>query len=560
MASVATMAVGAVGSAKAQTVATPGGTFPPATYQGVAGNGITAFLGLRYAAAPTGPLRFAPPAPPAFVPGTISATRFGSACPQNASASEAESTNEDCLSLDVYVPASSVSPTADLPVMVFLHGGGFVQGQGSAFDNRSTPMDLAIQGNTIVVTLNYRLGILGSLSDARLSALSATGASGNYGLMDQQFALKWVRQNIGAFGGNANNVTIFGQSGGAVSTCSHIVSPTAAGLFHRAIIESGPCSTPLSTRAPAQAAGASIVAKLGCDNATAAQTVTCLRALSVPQILAAQGTITAANTFGSLLAFTPIVDGVLIPKEPILALVLGQFNRVPVIQGTNHDEGRLFVAGAFDLNANVGPLTAAGYPAAVQSLVQGVLGGATGTNQTRLERMTQEVLTEYPLSHFAGPDEALAAVLTDSAFSCQAYISDALFSLYVPTFAYEFSDENAPTPFAPQVSFPYGAAHTDELPFLFTVNGVTLSSSEQTLAATMKSYWTNFAKNANPNTFTAPFWPRYTVLDPAVQSLVPPNPSAEINFAPQHKCGFWLRLMRKTILESVADHLTPIGR
>jgi para-nitrobenzyl esterase len=552
------MALGALGSAKAQTVTTPGGTFPPATYQGVARNGITAFLGIRYAAAPTGPLRFAPPVPPSFVPGTISATQFGSACPQNASASEAASTNEDCLSLDVYVPSSSVSATADLPVMVFVHGGGFTIGAGSAFGNSAPPTDLAIQGNAIVVTLNYRLGILGFLSDARLSALSATGASGNYGLMDQQFALRWVQQNIGAFGGNANNVTLFGQSAGAISVCSHIVSPTAAGLFHRAIIESGPCSTPLTMVAQAQAAGASIVTELGCNDATATQTVTCLRALSVSQILAAQSSITAANTFGSLLAFTPIVDGVLIRKEPIMSLVLGQFNRVPVIQGTNHDEGRIFVAGAFDLNPNVGPLTAAGYPAAVQWVVRGVLGGATGTNQTEVERRAQEVLTEYPLSQFTSPGEALAAILTDSAFSCQANISDTLFSLYVPTFAYEFSDENAPTLLVPPVSFPYGATHTDELPFLFTVNGLTLSGSEQTLAAMMKSYWTNFAKNANPNTFAAPFWPRYTVLGPAVQSLVPPNPSTEFNFAPQHKCGFWFGLLRQTILESAADQLTRV--
>ena len=235
----------ATAGVRAETVTTPSGAFPSATYQGVAGNGITMFRGIRYASAPTGALRFAAPTPPAPIAGTIAATQFGSSCPQSPSAFGTASTDEDCLFLNVYVPGASVSSANSLPVMVFFHGGAFIYGEGSDYD----PTAMAIEGHVVVVTINYRLGILGYLADAALSTQAPNRVSGNYGLMDQQFSLKWVQQNIGAFGGNARNVTIFGESAGGFSVCSSVVSPAAAGLFQRAITESGPCTEPLPTLA-----------------------------------------------------------------------------------------------------------------------------------------------------------------------------------------------------------------------------------------------------------------------------------------------------------------------
>jgi para-nitrobenzyl esterase len=561
---------GLIGRADAQTVTTPGGTFPAETFQGVAGNDITTFLGIRYAAAPTGNLRFAPPTPPAAVAGTVNATQFGSGCPQTASPFGIASNDEDCLFLNVYVPGSSVSARNRLPVMVFYHGGAFVFGEGSIYN----PTQMAIQGNTIVVTINYRLGILGYLADAALDTVSAQNVSGNYGLRDQQFALKWVQQNISAFGGNPNDVTIFGESAGGFSVCANIVSPAARGTFQKAITESGPCATPLPTKAAAEAGGAQIVSALGCADATAAETVACLRALPISTILAVTAGVTNGASLASLFAFFPNVDGVLIPQEPILSIALGQYNHVPVIEGTNHDEGRLFVALAFDLNPKVGPLTAAEYPTAVaaiaatavqegQAALASLNGGNTTTNssstQQEIAQITQEILNEYPLKNFSSPDVALATILTDSGFSCPANISSELFSLQTPTFAYEFNDENAPMLFLPPVSFPYGATHTDELQFLFNFPNDPLSANEQRLATTMKGYWTNFARNGNPNGSGDPTWPGLSILADDIQSLTAPTPSVEFNFAQDHKCNFWVGILVQTALAGIANQLSANG-
>jgi para-nitrobenzyl esterase len=553
------------------TVTTPNGTFPAQSYAGIAATGITDFLGIRFASPPVGVLRFAPPVPPAAVSGTLNATSFGSACPQNASPFGTASTNEDCLFLNVYVPGGSVSAKNNLPVMVFFYGGAFVDGEGSLYD----PTNMAVQGNTIVVTINYRLGILGYMASAALSAESANGVSGNYGFEDQLLALEWVKQNIGAFGGNSSDVTIFGESAGGFSVCAAIVSPKGAGLFRRAITESGPCGIPLPTLAGAQASGATMVSALGCGASTNAETVACLRNASVDSILAEQANITSAASLLSLAAFFPNVDGQLIPQQPILSVALGQYNHVPVIEGTNHDEGRLFVALGFDLNPAVGTITPAEYPIAIQGIAaalvteeSGVLpttsntaSTGSGSNANEVNMISQEILREYPLSNYAGPGEALGAVLTDGIFSCIANITNELFSLSVPTFAYEFNDENVPTTLLPAVSFPYGATHTDELQFLFTLAGApsALSSSEQSLATSMKSYWTTFANGGSPNSHQTPTWAPFDLAAGNVQSLNTPRPAVEFNYAAGHHCNFWLGILEQTILENVAADLTSHG-
>jgi para-nitrobenzyl esterase len=565
--------VSLMAGAMAQTVTTPGGTFPSETFQGAAGNGITDFLGIRFAAPPTGNLRFAPPAPPAAVAGTVSATSFGSGCPQSASPFGTASTSEDCLFLNVYVPGSSVSSKNNMPVMVFFYGGAFVDGEGSLYD----PTNMAIQGNTIVVTINYRLGILGYMADAALSAESSNSVSGNYGFLDQLFALQWVQQNIGAFGGNPHDVTIFGESAGGFSVCAAVVSPSGSGLFQRAITESGPCGEPLPTLAGASASGAAIVSALGCADSSNAATVACLRDLSVDAILEEQSKVTSAASLSSLAAFFPNVDGKFIPQEPILALALGEYNKVPVIEGTNHDEGRLFVALAFDLNPAIGTITDADYQPAIQAIAStlvteeaGLLATSStmastnaGSSAQEVQQITQQILNEYPLKNFSGPGTALGAVLTDSLFSCTANITDELLSLTVPTFAYELNDENVPTPLLPPVSFPYGATHTDELQFLFTLNGVPsstrLSSAEDTLSATMQNYWTSFAANGSPNSRNTETWLAFDLLDDNTQSLVPPTPSIAFNLASEHHCDFWIGILEETVLDSVASTLKADG-
>ncbi len=543
-----------MGHASAQTVTTPKGIFPSQTYQGVVAGGTTDFLGIRYAAAPTANLRFAAPTAPAAVAGTIGALKFGSSCPQTPSPFGRASVDEDCLFLNIFVPSPPVSSKNRFPVMVFFHGGAFVVGEGSDFNGTL----LATQGKVIIVTINYRLGILGYMADAALDAESPSGASGNYGLADQQFALKWVHQNIAAFGGDPERVTIFGESAGGFSVCANVVSPAAAGLFQRAITESGPCSSSLPTKAVAETEGAGIAGALGCTQTTSAAIAACLRALTVPEILTVQGGITAQNSIASLTAFFPNVDGVLIPEEPVQALALGRFNHVPLLMGTNHDEGRLFIALDFDLNPVVGPLTPAEYPTAVAAIAAAAVAEGGSNNPVLVAQITKEILQRYPLNGFASPDLALSAIFTDSAFSCPSNLALQLTSLQVASFGYEFNDEKAPMALLPAVTFPYGATHTDELQFLFPF-GTNLSANEQKLATTMRAYWTNFATHGNPNHAGQPFWPEFGVLVNDDQSLTAPTPAVEFDFAQEHKCNFWTDVLLQTSLSGVADQLRSTG-
>lgn len=311
--------------------------------------------------------------------------------------------------------------------------------------------------------------------------------------------------------------------------------------------------------------GATIVSALGCSEATDALTVACLRSpsLSVSTILAEESNVLAGPGFSSIFDFFPNFDGVVIPQQPALALALAldKYNHVPVIQGTNHDEGRYFVAVAFDLNPMVGPLTTlVEYQEAVEAFAATFVAEESGTSTATLaQHITQEILNEYPLSNFPNPDEALSAVFTDGAFSCQANIANEIFSLSVPTFGYEFNDENAPMLFLPPVSFPYGATHTDELQFLFPFAPSLLSASEQQLATTMKSYLTNFARNGNPDGSGTAQWAAFNLLAGNVQSLIPPKPQIEFDFAKEHNCGFWIGILEQTILQSVANTLTAHG-
>src|SRR6516165_7539522 len=208
---------------------------------GVEKSDVREFLGIPYAAPPIGDLRWKPPQIHAPWPDVLDATMFRGHCAQRSSATGTPSTSEDCLFLNVYVPngaddGAHQNRTPHLrAVMVWIHGGNLTIGESDDFDGRT----LATIGDVIVVTINYRLGALGFLAHPALTAESPDHASGNYGIMDQQFALQWVQRNIIAFGGDPNKVTIFGQSAGGLSVLSHLASPRAAGLFHRAIVQSG---------------------------------------------------------------------------------------------------------------------------------------------------------------------------------------------------------------------------------------------------------------------------------------------------------------------------------
>ncbi|HKU36522.1 MAG TPA: carboxylesterase family protein [Polyangiales bacterium] len=532
--------IGLGASARAQTVTTPAGV----TYRGASANGVTSFKGIRYAAAPTGERRWAPPYAPEPGGSELDARAFGSACPQIESPFGPASVNEDCLFLNVFVPGN-VSSRARLPVLVFFHGGAFISGSSESYD----PTSLVLQNETIVVTVNYRLGTLGYMAAPLLSASDRRGVSGNYGLLDQQFALGWVKQNIAAFGGDPREVTISGESAGGFSVCALLVAPSANGLFRRALSESGPCSFPLPTREQAEAKGQEFVQAVGCASDSAAEGAACLRQLSVEAVLANQ--TPTSELLGSptgLTEFFPNVDGQLLPQQPMSAIALGAFNRVPIVLGTNRNEGTLFVALAFDL-LNGQPLSAEQYPQQLERTAQAVLaqassqfGSESNPSGSSTQLLAAQLEHEYPLRDYDTPGEALAAVITDGTFACPAYISQQLLSLFTPTYAYEFADRSAPMPFLPPVSFPYGAAHTTELPYLFD-NLAQLRSDQSRLARSMRGYWTKFAATGSPIDLGQPLWPLFTIATPLTQSFAGSLPRTDATFALDHHCLFWSSLL-----------------
>jgi para-nitrobenzyl esterase len=416
--------------------------------------------------------------------------------------------SENCLYLNVYRPEHSQSNAGNLPVMVWIHGGVLVWGESNDYD----PAQLVAHG-VIVVTMNYRLGALGFLAHPALADQS-DGPSGNYGLMDQQAALRWVQGNIGRFGGDPRKVTLFGESAGGLSVLSQLASPGARGLFARAIVESGTYTlTPVSL-ATAEAAGETFAASAGCPD----QSASCLRSLQVSTILKYQ------DAGG----YRPNIDGQVLSESLQSAFASGDFNHVPVIIGTNHDERRLFVA----IDQLVGdPVTAGNY----ESMIQSSLDVSPAT--------AAEVVAKYPLSSYASPALALAAVGTDDSFACFAITADQSLSKYVRTYSYEFNDENAPERYEPPVGFPYGAAHESELQYLFQLSNTpypgVLSAGQRALAATMRSYWTNFAKDGIPSSADVPGWKPFTGAGHQTMSLDTPRPHVETTFASQHNCVFW---------------------
>jgi para-nitrobenzyl esterase len=480
---------------------------------GTVGTTVRAFLGIPFAAPPVGDLRWRPPQPTASWPGIRQAASFGNACAQApgvfAANARQGSTSEDCLYLNVYTPNRARD---DLPVMVWIHGGGFTTGSASQYD----PTVLAAKGRAVIVTVNYRLGPFGFLALPGLSAEQPDRSSGNYGLQDQQAALRWVRRNIARFGGSPRNVTIFGESAGGLSVCANLASPTADDLFERAITESGPCAGTLPALGSAQAGGAAVAGRLGC--ADPATQVSCMRAVPVGTLLGAAG------------AFLPNVDGSVLPQQIPAAISSGHFNRVPVMEGSNHDEYRLFVALQFDLAGYPPghPILATQYPA----LVQATFGS-----------QAPKVLTEYPLSSFASPSIAWSTVLTDSAFVCPARTADVLLSAKVPTFAYEFNDPNAPEFIVTDPFMPLGAFHASELPYIFQpAAGFFPTPAQMGLSDQMIRYWTSFAREGDPNSFASPPWPHYESRRDQFQSLAPGGTTSITTFAADHHCAFWSSL------------------
>ncbi|MFG2576254.1 carboxylesterase/lipase family protein [Streptomyces sp. NPDC048481] len=460
--------------------------------EGVSADGVTTYRGIPYAAPPVGALRWRPPAAPPTWTGTRTATEPGPACAQPEVADSAE----DCLYLNVTTPADGAGRAAARPVVVWLHGGAFSSGSGDQYD--ATRM--ARQGDVTVVTVNSRLGALGFFAHPDLPD------SGAFGLQDQQAALRWVRDNAAAFGGDPGNVTLMGESSGGASVCAQLASPKAAGLFHRAVIQSGSClqNWPKNTLAPGDPAAVYFASRdelaakgrgaLGCH------TLKCLRAKSVKDVLSLNGRF-----------HQPAYGTSVLPESPARVLAVGNFHRVPVMQGNTRDEHRLFTA-LFTLD---GPMTAADYRRLL--------------TETYGRRRAARIARVYPPG--ATPTLTWAEVGTDRSWVCPTLAADRLLARHVPVYSYEFADRHPPAPDL-HPDFPLGAYHSAELPYLFGMGDLRLDDGQSALSRRMIAVWTTFARTGAPGDD----WP----LFPHTRRLTR-NKFSGVDAAAGHHCSFWSR-------------------
>lgn len=450
------------------------------------------YLGIPFAAPPVGSLRWMPPQAPQKWTAERPAVNFGPSCAQNRLWTfSPRSVSEDCLYLNVYTPTAASDEKR--PVMVWIYGGGLGAGRTNDYD----PQFLVNKGNVVLVSINYRVGPFGFLAHP---GLDAEGHDiGNYGLMDQQFALKWVRDNIEKFGGDPANVTIFGESAGGASVFMHVASPVSKGLFHKAITQSGTMfgspfqalfgGLPLPV---AEGLGIGVAATLGCTVPTDAK---CMRAASTEAVLSAYGSL-GNNGF---LPGMAVVDGTILKQSVAQALSAGNFNRVPMINGGNRDEWTWMIGMEEILSGHVLQ------PSELEDALRIFFTDVAPT-----------VAARYPVANYGGSGGlARANAETDSFFTCPLLnANDTLSAAGAPVWGYYFTEKTAPVPF-PKASFPYGVAHTLEMQYLFKnfvgAEGtpVPLTRENAQLSDEMVSYWTTFARNGDPNSASSTSWPRY---------------------------------------------------
>ena len=494
--------------------------------EGFAAKGVQQFLGMPYAAPPVGELRWRPPQSAAAWTGVRQATAFGPPCAQVTTLgvfAGPANANEDCLTLNVFTP--KLGATAKAPVIVWIHGGGNVDGASSDYDASR----LASLGNTVVVTINYRLGLFGWLAHP---ALDAEGHPfGNYGLLDQQLALKWVKDNIAGFGGDPGNVTLGGQSAGSVDTEAQVASPLAAGLFQRAIFQSIVADgQPLAS---AEKQGSAFAAAAGCGEGAGPEVAQCLRRLPAEQVMKLQGEESKNGPYVSFL----MADGQIVPSGGLFAAFrAGRYAHMPIMSGTVRDEQNFSAAIAEYYASPRHPFTAQ----EVQDFVKTSYPGD----------LTAKVLAEYKLDGYPTPQRARNAVGTDSAVCPQLQLNWVL-GLQVPVYAYEFADQTAPFYFPPLPGFEPLAYHTADIQYLFPLwhggpkgEAHPLNAEQQKLSDGLIKAWTNFARTGDPNGAGAPKWPRFSPAPGAqglylVETLPQSTTMTDRQFAEEHHCAFW---------------------
>ncbi len=465
--------------------------------RGVAANGIESFKGIPYGAPTSGPGRFMAPAPAAPWSGTLEAVSFGAIAPQSAPgrprggvATPTEDTTgregEDCLVLNVYTPG--VNAEARRPVMVWLHGGGFVTGSGGAAYDGS---NLARRGDVVVVSINHRLGSPGYLHLGDIDP--AFAASGNAGMLDIVLALEWVRDNVGAFGGDAGNVTIFGESGGGRKVATLMAMPAAKGLFHRAVIESGP-GIRANDRDYATGIAEAMLAELGLDRTQARK----LQEVSIEDLMTAQAAVLAKTpTSGPAGGFRPVVDPAVLPRHPFEPAAPDLSAEVPLLIGFNRTEATLFLANdkeVFELDEE-----------RMRVRVQRLFKDKAELVLDGMRRIYPEASPSdlYVLIHTGFMRYPIDSIKLAERKAAQGG---------APVYLYKFEWET--TARFGQMRTP----HAIEIPFVFDIVdqatwlGMTRGTPEaHALAAKVSATWAAFARTGSPNSGDLPKWDPFTI-------------------------------------------------
>jgi para-nitrobenzyl esterase len=466
------------------------------------------FKGIPYAAPPVGDLRWRPPQAPAPWSEPRSSVSYGAECAQIGYPSGDLEGSEDCLTLNLWAPASA--PSAPLPVLVWLHGGDNIIGSSSAEDGLYDGRYLSQHVPAIVVTINYRLAAFGFLAHPAFGSENPEGASGNYGILDQIFALQWVRDNAASFRGDPSKVMLFGQSAGASDTCAVLASPLAQGLVSRAMMISLSCYiVPPGTVSSTNAA---LEQHLGCSGAV--DMTACLRAASTSEVAHAPGAALSEAGQGS--DYYTVVDGRVLPDHPEDVMAAGNHAHVPVVLGTTRDEYSQLV----ELLVNPMPATEDEYEAAVAGLFGSFYG--------------PQIVDLYPLSQYLTPRAALAASLSDYVMHCPTRRATRALATgqSEPIWRYVFSNPFATSPLAES-----GAPHGYDVPFYFhNFTWAPPSPLDEAFSELLTPYLSAFASTGDPNTAGSASWPAWDASESHL-SLEPTFPvGAGWRDA---ECDFW---------------------
>jgi para-nitrobenzyl esterase len=444
--------------------------------RGTIENGLTVYKGIPFAAPPVGDLRWKAPQPAAKWEGVLQADKYAPAPMQGGNPPSGKS--EDCLYLNVWTPAKSANEK--VPVLVWIYGGGF--GGGSTSDPNHDGTNLAKKG-VVLVTIAYRVGILGFLAHPELSAESSSKTSGNYGLLDMVAALKWIQKNISAFGGDPKKVTIFGESAGGIAVSMLCASPLAKGLFHGAISQSGGSFGPprLTTypgenmkRLPDAESGGAEYAKTAGVSSLAD-----LRKIEADKLPAGRG--------------WPIIDGYVIADDQHKLYEAKKFNDVPILVGYNSDEGASFSP----------PKTREEY---------------INTVKTRYGQFADDLIKAYPVGATTVPKTA-RDLARDAAFGWHTWVWARLHSKMGKTDAYYYYFDQHPDYPQDNSLYGYGSPHGQDVSYVFqhlNPNNQQAISTDQQISEAMATYWTNFAKYGHPNGKGVPEWPPFSDAKPVV--------------------------------------------